>query len=192
MKLKKLPLIAVSAILSFVACSDDSGTGAELNTQEPISALTPADSNVVATDSLGNQVSLNNGNQDPGNQLPEGQVPGGEVLDNQVPGNEISSSSVVTGNDISSSSNMFPVSSAAVVPGGDESGDDENDNEDARTLNGTQILLKLAGTSATVENNNGCVEVEDKSATITCPGAYYVTGEASDFQVVVNTPAADK
>jgi hypothetical protein len=52
--------------------------------------------------------------------------------------------------------------------------------------------LKLAGTSATVENNNGCVEVADKSATITCPGAYYVTGEASDFQVVVNTPAAEK
>jgi hypothetical protein len=59
-------------------------------------------------------------------------------------------------------------------------------------LNGTQILLKLAGTSATVENNNGCVEVADKAATITCPGAYYVTGEASDFQVVVNTPAAEK
>jgi hypothetical protein len=82
-----------------------------------------------------------------------------------------------------------------VIPGGsnpgNESGDDENDNEDSRTLDGSQILLKLAGTSATVENNNGCVEVADKSATITCPGAYYVTGESSDFQVVVNTPGAE-
>ena len=77
-------------------------------------------------------------------------------------------------------------------PGNGGSGDDENDNEDARTLNGTQILLKVSGTTATVENNNGCVEVADKSATITCPGAYYVTGESSDFQVVVNTPGADK
>ena len=58
-------------------------------------------------------------------------------------------------------------------------------------MDGTQILLKLAGTSATVENNNGCVEIADKSATITCPGAYYVTGESSDFQVVVNTPGAE-
>ena len=58
-------------------------------------------------------------------------------------------------------------------------------------MDGTQILLKLAGTSATIENNNGCVDVKEKSATITCPGAYYVTGEASDFQVVVNTPAAE-
>jgi hypothetical protein len=82
-------------------------------------------------------------------------------------------------------------SSSNAVPGSSESGDNENDNEDARTLDGTQILLKLAGTSATVENNNGCVEIADKSATITCPGAYYVTGESSDFQVVVNTPGAE-
>jgi hypothetical protein len=87
---------------------------------------------------------------------------------------------------------ISPVSSSSVVvPRSSESGDNENDNEDARTLDGTQILLKLAGTSATVENNNGCVEVKDKSATITCPGAYYVTGESSDFQIVVNTPAAE-
>ena len=81
-------------------------------------------------------------------------------------------------------------SSSAVIPGNDGS-DNENDLDDAEPLDGTQILLKLAGTSATVENNNGCVDVADKSATITCPGAYYVTGESSDFQVVVNTPAAE-
>ncbi len=71
------------------------------------------------------------------------------------------------------------------------SGDDDSDLDDARTLTGAEILLKLSGTTATVENNNGCVTVAEKSATITCPGAYYVTGESSDFQVVVNTPAAE-
>ena len=70
-------------------------------------------------------------------------------------------------------------------------GDDENDLEDARVLDGTQILLRIAGTTATVKNNNGCVVVENQSATITCPGAYYVTGESSDFQIVVNTPAVE-
>ena len=69
--------------------------------------------------------------------------------------------------------------------------DDEQDLEDARVLDGSEILLRLAGTTATVENNNGCVLVENQSATITCPDAYYVTGESSDFQIVVNTPAAE-
>ena len=95
----------------------------------------------------------------------------------------------------SSSSLVFPglsSSSTIIPPVQSSSSEDENDNEDARTLDGSQILLKVSGTSATVENNNGCVEVADKAATITCPGAYYVTGESSDFQVVVNTPAAEK
>lgn len=71
------------------------------------------------------------------------------------------------------------------------SGNNDLDLDDAKALDGSEILLKLAGTTATVENNNGCVIVEDKSATITCPGDYYITGESSDFQVVVNTPAVE-
>ncbi|MBR2306817.1 MAG: carbohydrate-binding domain-containing protein [Fibrobacter sp.] len=129
-------------------------------------------------------------------------IPGVELSSSSfvVPGIELSSSSIAgPGFGISSSSFVWPgpvvSSSSVVIPGGNnpgnESGDDENDNEDSRTLDGSQILLKLAGTSATVENNNGCVEVADKVATITCPGAYYVTGESSDFQVVVNTPGAE-
>ena len=96
-----------------------------------------------------------------------------------LPGAEISSSSDFTQN------------SGTFGSGGATSGDDETDLEDARVLDGTEILLKVSGTTATVENNNGCVTVENQSATITCPGAYYVTGESSDFQVVVNTPAAE-
>ena len=77
------------------------------------------------------------------------------------------------------------------VIGNGASNADDLDPDDARVLDGTEIFLRLSGTIVTVENNNGCVAVEEKSATITCPGAYYVTGESSDFQIVVNTPAAE-
>ena len=185
MRFMKLPVIAVSAVLSLVACSEDA--------------------NPVIDSGYG---------EIPGGEIPGGLIPGGEMPGSSavipgteipgssavIPGTEFSSSSVVgPGFGFSSSSGLVmpyssnaivPGSSTTVIPGGNESGDVEGDTEDSRTLNGTQILLKLAGTTATVENNNGCVEVADKIATITCPGAYYITGESSDFQVVVNTPAA--
>ena len=197
----KLPVIAVSAVLGFVACGDDN-------------AIAPSDYGAVSPVAL---------SSDSGIPASSGVVIGGEILSSSdaIPGFDVSSSSngfpvnatssssvveppnpifsssaALPPNPFSSSSAVIPgnnvSSSSAVIPGNGGSGDDENDNEDARTLNGTQILLKVSGTSATVENNNGCVEVADKSATITCPGAYYVTGESSDFQVVVNTPGADK
>lgn len=193
MKLVKLPVIAASAIFGLVAC-DDNVASPDLNG----GALNPSEfsssSDFLGTDIPG--VGLSSSSND---FMGFGVSSSGIV----VPGTEVSSSSIVgPGFGASSSSFVWPgrvVSSSSVIPGGNnpginpgnESGDDENDNEDSRTLDGSQILLKLAGTSATVENNNGCVEVADKVATITCPGAYYVTGESSDFQVVVNTPAAE-
>ena len=200
----KLPTIAVSAVLGFMACSDDSGTGAVEPGNEALNPIEyPYGNEVPGTQIPGNTTPGNEnfGTEVPGTENPGTEIPGNQNPGAQVPDVELSSSSNnipgnIPGVDISSSSNTIPgniTSSASISnPGNNEAGDDENDNEDARTLNGSQILLKLAGTSATVENNNGCVEVADKSATITCPGAYYVTGEASDFQVVVNTPAADK
>ena len=180
MALKKWPVIAFSAVLSFVACSDDGN---------PVTQ--PDDGGIPYGGEL----------PDPGLSSSLGLIPGPELSSSSVvnPGFELSSSSIV-GPVFSSSSMGFPGMSSAIVPGSSstvfpgssESGDDDNDNEDARTLNGTQILLKVSGTTATVENNNGCVEVADKSATITCPAAYYITGESTDFQVVVNTPAAEK
>lgn len=101
-------------------------------------------------------------------------------------GSEISSSDeVALGYEISSSSSLFD---GAVLSSSIVSGDGQNDLEDS---SGTQVLLKLSGVTATVENNNGCVELGEKNATITCPGDYYVSGESSDFQVVVNTPGAE-
>lgn len=78
-------------------------------------------------------------------------------------------------------------------PTGTPSSDDDGDLdlEDAKTLDGTEILMKLAGTTATVDNNNGCVAVEKTRAIVTCPGDYYVTGSSTDFQIVVNTPGTD-
>ncbi len=178
MKSIKLPMMAIPAILSLLACSegngpvagpDDGGMGAE----PPFSSGAVYDGGISGT------------------EVPVDGFSSSSIF---VPGAEVySSSSVIPGFGASSSSIVGPgpvfSSSSVGIPGNE--GDDENDNEDARTLNGTQILLKLAGTTATVENNNGCVEIADKVATITCPGAYYVTGESSDFQVVVNTPATD-
>lgn len=178
----KLGLLAFSAIgvsLGLVACSEDAG----VNPNTDNGALFPSDFS-SSSDFLGTD------------------FPGVELSSSSffMPGIELSSSSIAgPGFGISSSSFVWPgpvvSSSSVVIPGGsnpgNESGDDENDNDDSRTLDGSQILLKLAGTTAAVENNNGCVEVTDKVATITCPGAYYVTGESSDFQVVVNTPGID-
>ena len=176
----KSGILAVSAIglsLGIVACSEDVGA----NPNADNGALFPSD--------------LSSGSDNPGMDFPGVVFSSSGIV---LPGTELSSSSYVDPIFVVSSSSFawpgFGVSSSSVIPGsnpGNESGDDENDNEDSRTLDGSQILLKLAGTSATVENNNGCVEVADKSATITCPGAYYVTGESSDFQVVVNTPGAE-
>lgn len=174
-----LAVSAIGLVLGVVACSEDAG----VNPNTDNGALYPPEIS-SSSDFLGTD------------------FPGVELSSSSffVPGIELSSSSIAgPGFGISSSSFVWPgpvvSSSSVVIPGGsnpgNESGDDENDNEDSRTLDGSQILLKLAGTSATVENNNGCVEVTDKVATITCPGAYYVTGESSDFQVVVNTPGAD-
>ena len=191
MKLTKLPAIAISAALGIVACSDDNGTIAQ-----PENGTVGTELNSAGIDGL---AGLSSGFEDFGNQSSGIDLnSSGSVItssNNTVAssGNVPASSNnaITSSNSVATSSNSVVASSNSGNPGGGENGDDENDNEDARTLNGTQILLKLSGTSATVENNNGCVEVADKKATITCPGAYYVTGESSDFQVVVNTPGAE-
>ena len=193
MKFVKLPVIAASVTLSLTACFEDNTTNAVPNGEAPISAEDPIGNEFFGTEVPGTEIpgSQIPGNENPGNENPDNQVPGNENPGNQIPGTELSSSSnQIPGNEFYSSSSSVPGNPPNQNPG-NESGDNENDNEDSRTLDGTQILLKLAGTTATIENNNGCVEIADKSATITCPGAYYVTGESSDFQVVVNTPGAE-
>ena len=205
MNFSKLPTIAAFTALFLTACSEETGVAAD--------AIDGISGNEIPGGEFPGSSAMFPGGDIPGSSamFPGGDIPGssavfpgGEfpVSSATIPGGDFPvSSATIPGGDIPGSSAIFPRSSSSspwhqyssgtVNPGGNESGDDENDNEDSRTLNGTQILLKLSGTSATVENNNGCVEVADKKATITCPGAYYVTGESSDFQVVVNTPGAE-
>ena len=178
MKMLKLPVIVASVTLSLTACFEDNTANAVPNGEAPITAEDPTGNEFFGTEVPGTEIP---GSDIPGIQTPDfglssasNEFPGGELGGNEI----FSSSSIVSGNDNPGNPNQ-------------ESGDNENDNEDSRTLDGSQILLKLAGTSATVENNNGCVDIADKVATITCPGAYYVTGESTDFQVVVNTPGAE-
>ena len=200
MKKMKLPLIAVSAVLGFVACGDESVVAPALDgAYSPVESSSDGVFPASSSDALSAEIlSSSDAVSGFGASSSSNGVPVvGYSSSNVVPGNSVSSSSVFEPQqNFSSSSEMIPdirvSSSSTLIPGNGGSGDDENDNEDARTLNGSQILLKVSGTTATVENNNGCVEVADKSATITCPGAYYVTGESSDFQLVVNTPGADK
>ena len=188
MRIYKLPVIAVSAVLSLMACSEDSSS-----IVNPNGALSPVETSSASELSSGNDLQFN------------------EVSSSSIETavNEVSSSSVVPPvNEVSSSSIAAPVvsssseatlklssssvavenkvSSSSVQPTSNSESDLENGK-----ANGSEIVLKLAGSTATVENNNNCVEVKDKAATITCPGDYFVTGEASDFQVVVNTPGAE-
>lgn len=122
----------------------------------------------------------------------EGAAPNSSAM---VPG---SSESTLPGSSADPNSSAAGENPGDALPGSSQStpvvipsDDDDSDLEDAKTLEGSEIMLKLSGTSATVENNNGCVEVTEKSATITCVGDYYVTGTSTDFQVVVNTPGVD-
>ena len=189
MRIYKLPVIAVSAVLSLMACSEDSSS-----IVNPNGALSP-----VETSSASELTS--SGNEAPINEISSSSI--------EAPVTGVSSSSVATPVEVSSSSVVAPVvssssdftlnlssssvavenkvSSSSVQPTSNSESDLENGK-----ANGSEIVLKLAGSTATVENNNNCVEVKDKAATITCPGDYFITGEASDFQVVVNTPGAEK
>lgn len=172
MQLEKIKLLAASAALCVVACSE--GESVTNPNNDPSSNI----ENPTGGDIPGAEI--------PGTEIPGTDAPGVENPGNENPGNE-NPGIEIPGNDpgVVNPGNENPV---VVNPGNNASGDDESDLDDSRTLTGAEILLKLAGTTATVENNNGCVTVAEKSATITCPGAYYVTGESSDFQVVVNTP----
>jgi hypothetical protein len=148
MKLGLLAFPAIGVSLGLVACSEDAATNPNVDS----GALTPVEFS-SSSDFL------------------ETDFPGVELSSSFMPGIELSSSSIVgPGFGISSSSFVWPgpvvSSSSVVIPGGsnpgNESGDDENDNEDSRTLDGSQILLKLAGTSATVENTTAVSKLQTK------------------------------
>lgn len=80
-------------------------------------------------------------------------------------------------------------SSPSVTPIGGGSADTEDD--DNVELKGDETTLTFSGTDVTIANDNGCLKKEAASVTVSCSGNYYLTGSASDFQVIVNTADND-
>ncbi|OWV01986.1 carbohydrate-binding domain-containing protein [Fibrobacter sp. UWR2] len=139
---------------------------------------------------------------DSGVTVPEG-VPGEGSVDSSssiMPGDITSSTNldpfdtslVKTPPDLieSSSSNVLPVSSANITPGGNgESADTEED--DVVALDGSETTIIFNATDATVTNDNGCLEKAANAITVKCSGNYYLQGEASNYQVIVSTATTD-
>ncbi len=97
--------------------------------------------------------------------------------------------SVVT----ATSADTAPASSASqttptVKPG---EGSDDNEEDDNVKLDGSETTLTFSGTDVTIANDNGCLEKAAGVVTVKCSGNYYLTGTASDYQVIVNTAATD-
>ena len=91
------------------------------------------------------------------------------------------------------SADTSPASSASqttptVQPG---DGSDNNEEDDNVNLDGTETTLTFSGTDVTIANDNGCLEKAAGVVTVKCSGNYYLTGSATDFQVIVNTAATD-
>ena len=88
----------------------------------------------------------------------------------------------------SSSSTLIPASSAGFSGNG---GSNDTEDDDNVNLTGSETTLTFSGTDVTIANDNGCLEKAAGSVTIKCSGNYYLTGQASDYQVIVNTAAGD-
>ncbi|WP_407442675.1 carbohydrate-binding domain-containing protein [Fibrobacter sp.] len=78
---------------------------------------------------------------------------------------------------------------APVTPIGGGSADTEDD--DNVELKGDEATLTFSGSDVTIANDNGCLKKEAAAVTVSCSGNYYLTGSASDFQVIVNTADND-
>ncbi len=172
MRSRKIPVIAASAFLCFAACSEDNGVTVESDVA--------VSSDVESSSAFEAPVGFSSATEDP-TGLSSAMVPT-ELSSATV--NPIESSGAIVAPEVSSSSITAPVASSSSIAALSSSSVDAKDTT-------AKVLLKLSGTTATVENDNGCVKVEDKSATITCPGDYDISGESSDFQVVVNTPGTE-
>jgi len=218
MKSRELSIIAASAALSFMACSDDATSASKAleeaanYTQTTSTTYTCTDGSQVfdatlcpsgvADSVVTTTITCADGSEVEDASLcapvaassaanAGGFVAGSSASESGSSASALAGSSAATVTSSASNSGVIPPASsqsAVVVP---VDNDKDSDLEDAKTLDGSEIMLNLAGTSATVDNNNGCVQVEEKRATITCAGDYYVSGTSTDFQIVVNTPATE-
>ena len=96
----------------------------------------------------------------------------------------------------SSSSGIFPASSANTNPGGNgnnggNGGSTDTEDDDIVSLDGSETTITFSGTDATITNDNGCLEKAASAITVKCSGNYYLQGSASNYQVIVSTAATD-
>ena len=100
----------------------------------------------------------------------------------------VSSSSVTT---VESSGDIqTPQSSASTTPAENNSSA-STATSNASTSNGNSPTIKYAGAAATIENDNGCVNIDEGTVTITCAGDYNFSGNG-DGQIQVNAASTDK
>jgi len=206
MKSRNLSIIAATAAMSLVACSDtaesvtNTTAATDDYTEVTVTTYTCTDGSVVDDATLcpstvdpvtGEEVSgVADSTVTTTITCADGSVVEDASLCPQIvqpasSGDAVAASSGNVSTPSSSNSATTPVVTPSI---GD---DDDSDLEDAKTLDGSEILLTISGTSATVQNDNGCIQLAEKSATLTCPADYYVTGTSTDFQIVVNTPGID-
>lgn len=181
MKIFKLASFGFASAM-LVACSDDSG----VNTPEG--------------DTLGGiESSSDTGMLDPSGLSSGVLQPGASSAVDPL---GVSSSSIAvgpgmsgTGIPMSSSGTLLPTSSAGTPTSSagfsGNPGSDDTEEDDTVNLNGTETTLTFSGTDVTIANDNGCLEKAAGSVTVKCSGNYYLVGQASDYQVIVNTAATD-
>ena len=181
MKIFKLASFGFASAM-LVACSDDSG----VNTPEG--------------DTLGGiESSSDTGMLDPSGLSSGVLQPGASSAVDPL---GVSSSSIAvgpgmssTGFPMSSSGTLLPTSSAGTPTSSagfsGNGGSDDTEDDDNVNLTGTETTLTFSGTDVTIANDNGCLEKAAGSVTVKCSGNYYLSGQASDYQVIVNTAAGD-
>ena len=181
--MKQFNLVAFGlATAMFVACSDDSGVAVP---EDSLGDGTVESSGAVAGDPelpfLQPSEGLSSGVLQPGTSSAVDPLAG--------------SSSSVAGPAVSSSGTLLPASSAGTPTSSagfsGNGGSDDNEDDDNVNLTGTETTLTFSGTDVTIANDNGCLEKAAGSVTVKCSGNYYLVGQASDYQVIVNTVAGD-
>ena len=159
----------------FMACSDDSG-------------VTAPEGDVLGDGTVESSGAVGGDPSDPFSHPVEGLSSG--IVDPLA-----GSSSSVAGPAVSSSGTLLPTSSAGTPTSSagfsGNPGSDDTEEDDTVNLNGTETTLTFSGTDVTIANDNGCLEKAAGSVTVKCSGNYYLSGQASDYQVIVNTAAGD-
>lgn len=188
-------VLSSSAASLMCACGGDSSTssGADIPS---VSEITCWDGNVVNDASLCQQspdgkVTCWDGSLvDDSALCPEKPLPSaGDASTSSDAKKPESSGSEVTPAGESVASGVSSATPSTSTPNGGGSTDTEED--DNVVLKGDETTLTFGGTDVVIANDNGCLKKEATSVTVSCSGNYYLTGSASDFQVIVNTADND-